>query len=139
MGQAVGGLAQCPSKMPGIGEHRHHQRLGQGEPVPSLVFVVVAGGRQGTVQLAQEQDDDLFVHHGGCPFTVTTSPLDPASAVMFCSLGDAVGAGLFLSGNRGEQVAVTARARMGHGPRPGEPGAMAARFNTLLGAAGAGR
>jgi hypothetical protein len=33
VGQAVGGLAQCPIKMPGIGEHRHHQRLGQGEPV----------------------------------------------------------------------------------------------------------
>jgi hypothetical protein len=36
-------------------------------------------------------------------------------------------------------VAVTAKARMGHGPRPGEPGAMAARFSTLLGAPGAGR
>ena len=31
--EAVGGLAQCPSKMPWIGEHRHHQRLSQGEPM----------------------------------------------------------------------------------------------------------
>jgi hypothetical protein len=65
VGQAVGGLAQGPIKMPGIGEHRHHQRLGQGEPVPSLTFVAAAGGGQDTVQLAQEHDDGLFVHHGG--------------------------------------------------------------------------
>jgi hypothetical protein len=82
-GPAVGGLAQGPIKMPGIGEHRHHQRLGQGEPVQSLVFVAAAGGGQGTVQLAQEHDDGLFVHHGGLSvhshhFT-PTSPLDPAS------------------------------------------------------------
>jgi hypothetical protein len=31
--EAVGGLAQCPIKMPWIGEHGHHQRLGQGEPM----------------------------------------------------------------------------------------------------------
>jgi hypothetical protein len=65
VGQAVGGLAQCPIKMPGIGEHRHHQRLGQGEPVQSLPFVAAARGRQDTVQLAQEHDDGLFVHHWG--------------------------------------------------------------------------
>jgi hypothetical protein len=44
VGEAVGGLAQCPSKMPGIGEHRHDQRLDQGEPMPSLGLGSVAGG-----------------------------------------------------------------------------------------------
>jgi hypothetical protein len=44
MGEAVGGLAQCLSKMSWIGEHRHHQRLDQGEPMPSLGLVRVAGG-----------------------------------------------------------------------------------------------
>jgi len=65
VGEAVGGLAQCLSKMPWIGEDRHDQRLDQGEPMPSLWLVGVAGSRQGTVQLAQEHDDGLFVHHGG--------------------------------------------------------------------------
>jgi hypothetical protein len=70
VGEAVGGLAQCLSKMPWVGEYRHDQRLDQGEPMPSLGLVSVASSREGTVQLAQEHDDGLFVHHGGCPFTV---------------------------------------------------------------------
>jgi hypothetical protein len=67
--------------MPGIGEYRHDQRLGQGEPVQSLVFVAAAGGGQGTVQLAQEHDDGLFVHHWGLSVhSHHFTPLDPASA-----------------------------------------------------------
>src|SRR5215216_6521981 len=67
MGEAVGGLAQWLSKMPWVGEYRHDQRLDQGEPMPLLWLVSAAGSREGTVQLAQEQDDGLFVHHGGLP------------------------------------------------------------------------
>ena len=79
MGQAVGGLAQCPIKVPGIGEHRHHQRLGHGEPVQPLAFIAAACGRQGTVQLAQEHDDGLFVHHWGLSVHRHHFTLDPVS------------------------------------------------------------
>jgi hypothetical protein len=44
VGEAMGGLAQCLSKMPWIGERRHYQRLDQGEAMPSLGLVAVAGG-----------------------------------------------------------------------------------------------
>jgi hypothetical protein len=44
VGEAVGGLAQCLSKMPWVGEYRHDQRLDQGEPMLSLGLVSVAGG-----------------------------------------------------------------------------------------------
>jgi hypothetical protein len=75
---------------------------------------------------------------GGCPFTLIIASLDLTSAATFCSLGDAVVTGLFPSGNLGEQVAVTKRGGWAMAPARGA-GAMAARFNTLLGAAGAGR
>jgi len=101
VGEAVGGLAQCLSKMSWVGEYRHDQRLDQGEPMSSLWLVSVAGGREGTVQLAQEQDDGLFVHHGGCPFTVIIASLGLTSAAMFCSLEMLWWTGHFPSGNRG--------------------------------------
>jgi hypothetical protein len=98
--------------------------------MPSLWLISVAGSREGTVQLAQEQDDGLFVHHGGCPFTVIIPPpLDLTSAATFCSLATLWWTGHFPSGNVGEQVAVTARARMGHGLRQGLAEVMAARFS----------
>jgi hypothetical protein len=104
VGEAVGGLAQCLSKMPWVGEYRHDQRLDQGEPMSSLWLVSVAGGREGTVQLAQEQDDGLFVHHGGCPFTVIIASLGLTSAAMFCSLEMLWWTGHFPSGNRGNRL-----------------------------------
>jgi hypothetical protein len=88
----------------------------------SLWLVGVAGSREGTVQLAQEHDDGLFVDHGGCPFTVIIPPLGPDVGGDVVLLGDAVGDRSPSSGNLGGRVAVTATARKGHGPGPGEPG-----------------
>ena len=140
VGEAVGGLAQCLSKMPWVGEYRHDQRLDQGEPMPPLLLVRVVGSREGTVQLAQEQDDGLFVHHGGLSVDGHHRTPGPESAATFCSLATLLVDSSLPIGNLGEWVAVTAKARKGHGPRPGELAeAMAPTFSTLLGAVGAGR
>src|SRR5215212_4574005 len=85
--------------MPWVGEDRHDQRLDQGEPMLSLWLVSVAGGRQGTVQLAQEHHDGLFVHHGGLSVHGHhPHPLDLASAAMCCSLATPLVTGHFPSG-----------------------------------------
>src|SRR5829696_7780915 len=104
--------------MPWVGEDRHDQRLDQGEPMLSLGLVSLAGSREGTVQLAQEPDDGLFVHHGGCPLTVIIGPLDLTSAATFCSLAT-------LSVDRSPPIGeLGPGGRDGHGedgpwPRPG--------------------
>ena len=103
VGEAVGGLAQCLSKMPWVGEDRHDQRLDQGEPMLllMLLLVSVAGSREGTVQLAQEHDDGLFVHHGGLSVHGHHRTLDLTSAAMLYSLATLLVTGHFRSGNLG--------------------------------------
>jgi hypothetical protein len=95
VGEAVGGLAQWLSEMSWVGEDRHDQRLDQGEPMLSLWLVSVAGSREGTVQLAQEQDDGLFVHHGGLSVHGHHRTLGLASAAMLCSLATLLVTGHF--------------------------------------------
>jgi hypothetical protein len=80
VGKAVGGLAQRLVEMPWVGEHGHHQGVGQGEPTPPLRFVAVQRGRKGTVQLAQDMMVACSSTIGGWPSTLITSPLDPPLA-----------------------------------------------------------
>ena len=79
------------SKMLWVGEYRHYQRLDQGEPMLSLWLVSVAGSQEGTVQLAQEQDDGLFVHHGGLSVHGHHPTPGPDVGGDGLLLGDAVG------------------------------------------------
>jgi hypothetical protein len=75
VGKAVGGLAQCLIEMLWISEHRHDQRLDQGEAMSLLGPVGLEGGRQGTVQSAQNTMMACSSTMGGCPFTVIAPPL----------------------------------------------------------------